>query len=60
MYYDRDIAFLMCTTFLDSPKIHVSRIDQKCNISVIVHRKQKSFGGYSSLVSLYQQAKYGL
>ena len=60
MYYDRDIAFLMCTTFLDSPKIHVSRVDQKCNISVIVHQKKKSFGGYSSSVSLYQWPKYGL
>ena len=54
MYYDQDIAFLMCTTFLDSPKIHVARVHRKCNISVIVHRKKKSFGGYSSSVSLHQ------
>ena len=60
MYYDRDIAFSMCTTFLDSPEIHVSRVHRKPNISVIVHWKNKSFGGYSSSVFLYQQAKYGL
>ena len=60
MYYGRDIAFLKCTTFLDSPEIHVSRVHRKCNISAIVHGKEKSSGGYSSSVSLYQLAKYGL
>ena len=60
MYYDRDIAFSMCTTFLDSPEIHLSRVHRKRNISAIVHWKEKPFGGYSTSVSLYQLAKYGL
>ena len=60
MYYDRDIAFSMHTPHVYFGGIQKSGAHRKCNISVIVHWKKKSFEGYPSLVFLYQQAKYGL
>ena len=57
MYCDPDIEFSMYTTFPDLPEIQVSRVQRNFDISVTVHWKKKSFGGYSSSVPLYQQAK---